>query len=451
MPRPKSDKATTTDSGDKKKRSTKQAGKDANESPSSNEAKSNGSAQHDEASGLDLLQVHRDQLRGHISELQSFKPDAESVRTLRTIFIAWSKYAVLTDEIVLPAFEEAGVEVDRVNESRVEHDLISLLMSDLRDETPDDKFFPSKLKLLLRQITTLIDADEDKSNSLFAKVEGTELDLEELGHELKATMSKPWFNAEEMMSDMMPRHLRGPGSRNISKEHQYMRGQDRDRDDQGRFMSDDERGSSHRGSRSMRGGGGYDDDRRHSQSQNHRGRSRDDDDGRGYRSQSSGGYRGRHEDDNDHRGMSRSQSSGGGRGRSESSGRGGSDSRHGGWFGDSEGHSEAARRGWDNPSHGDSGWFGDSEGHSEASRRGWRNPDHGDSGWFGDREGHSEASRRGWRNSDHGDSGWFGDSEGHSEASRRGWEGRRRDDDDDNRSRRSSGGGRYSGRGRYED
>jgi hypothetical protein len=44
---------------------------------------------------------------------------------------------------------------------------------------------------------------------------------------------------------------------------------------------------------------------------------------------------------------------------------------HGGWFGDPEGHSEASRRGWDDPDHGRSGWYGDPEGHSEASRRGW--------------------------------------------------------------------------------
>ena len=137
----------------------------------------------------------------------------------------------------------------------------------------------------------------------------------------------------------------------------------------------------------------------------------------------------------------------------------------GGWFGDSEGHSEASRRGWESGSHGESGWYGDSEGHSQASRRGWDNPRHGESGWYGDSEGHSEASRRGWEgreggrspryeersqrydemqsrsrsrydddrdyrrsddyergNGGRGHGGWSGDPEGHSEASRRGWQ-----------------------------
>lgn len=93
----------------------------------------------------------------------------------------------------------------------------------------------------------------------------------------------------------------------------------------------------------------------------------------------------------------------------------------GGWFGDPEGHSESAQRGWERSDHGPSGWFGDAAGHSQASRRGWEKEEHGPSGWFGDPEGHSEASRRGWERGDHGPSGWYGDPEGHSEASRRGW------------------------------
>lgn len=78
---------------------------------------------------------------------------------------------------------------------------------------------------------------------------------------------------------------------------------DRDRDQRGRFVSDDDRG------RSGRSADRYDDDDRRSS------RSRDDDDRRS--------SRGRDDDDS--------------RGRGQ-----------GGWFGDSEGHAEASRRGWDN-------------------------------------------------------------------------------------------------------
>lgn len=197
-----------------------------------------------------------------------------------------------------------------------------------------------------------------------------------------------------------------------------------ERDEEGRFMSDedDDRGSSARG-----GNGGRN---------SSRSRSRDD-----------------YEDD---RGSPRS-------GRGGSSMRSGGNSRyddddvrsHGrsGWFGDSEGHSEASRRGWQNSDHGDSGWYGDSEGHAEAARRGWedrddrgrsasrsrsssRYEDEDDSRSGGGRSSSSRSrssredydddrsSSRG-RSSGRGQGGWFGDSEGHSQAARQRWEGRR--------------------------
>lgn len=189
-----------------------------------------------------------------------------------------------------------------------------------------------------------------------------------------------------------------------------------ERDDQGRFVSDDDRG---------RGG---DDCRRYASSR------RDDD----YRRSS------RYDDDDRGRG-------------------------HGGWFGDSRGHAEAARRGWDErredrdyddrrrySSREDDyddrrsryddddrgrGWYGDSPGHAEAARRGWdERRDHD----YDDRRRYSSSrrdddDRRSSRYEDddrgRGHRGWFGDPRGHAEAARRGWDERRDDDYGDRRRR----------------
>jgi hypothetical protein len=244
----------------------------------------------------------------------------------------------------------------------------------------------------------------------------------------------------------------------------------RERDDQGRFMSDDERGYS-RGAPERDDNGRFTSDNGRSRgrfqggeqhygprSLGSMGRDRDEE-GR-FVSEGGPRSRGRYDDEDERysrRSMGRERDDDG---RYSSEGRG-----TGGWFGDSEGHSEASRRGWERGSHGESGWYGDSEGHSQASRRGWDSPRHGESGWYGDSEGHSEASRRGWegreggrsprydersqrydemqsrsrsrydddrdyRRSDdydrgNGGRGWSGDPEGHSEASRRGWQNRR--------------------------
>ena len=83
--------------------------------------------------------------------------------------------------------------------------------------------------------------------------------------------------------------------------------------------------------------------------------------------------------------------------------RGGSgrDRGQGGWFGDPEGHSEAARRGWDEREErygGGRRYPGREDEARFTSRRGRDDDDdrRGRGGWYGDAEGHSEAARRGW-------------------------------------------------------
>jgi hypothetical protein len=187
------------------------------------------------------------------------------------------------------------------------------------------------------------------------------------------------------------------------------------------------------------GGGRYgDDDEYSSRGQQSQGRERDEygrftsedvdygDRGRGERWQGSRGSR----DDDD-------------RGRGSGQGRG--------WFGDSGGHSEAARqrgpgqRGQDDRgqySRDDDhrgrgagqgrGWFGDSEGHSEAARQrgqGSRgssggNRDRDDRGRFASDDDHGGGRGRGGSQGRSGGDdhrGWFGDSRGHSHAARLGW------------------------------
>ncbi len=215
---------------------------------------------------------------------------------------------------------------------------------------------------------------------------------------------------------------------------------ERERDEYGRFMSDEDDG------RSRGRGSSY-------RERDEQGRFMSDDDNerRGYRSRSSSRY----EDEDDYRRSSR-----GGRG-------------HGGWFGDPEGHSEASERGWEGRSSSRGGRYSSryEDDDNERSSRGrgrsmsrYEDEDdrrssrggRGQGGWFGDPEGHSEASRRGWRTSEHEGSGWYGDPEGHSEASQRGWEGRGssrgsrsssryEDEDDDRRSSRSRGGRSHGG------
>src|SRR5262249_51830039 len=131
----------------------------------------------------------------------------------------------------------------------------------------------------------------------------TGLDLDALGQKLAARKA-------ELLEDIEQNGLERPRPRSFMQrgtENTMPQGQYRDR---GRYMRDDDDYRSSSGARNLSG---------RERDEYGRFMSDDDDDRRSYSSRSRGGSR--YEDDDDRRG---------GRGR-------------GGWFGDSEGHSQAAR------------------------------------------------------------------------------------------------------------
>jgi hypothetical protein len=404
---------------------------------------------------------------------------------------AWIPHTLIEEQIIIPALQRGGANEPALAEAEVRRDLVKVLLADLQENAtgPDAA---AKFAVLGSELEQLIEVEERPQTGVLALASSYNVDLEALKPQVDARKTEMETNTEgDSMNALEPTslRLRGSGAKRQEEEYSSMpydsnvrerdergrfesdddrrggyrsRGNDRERDDQGRFMSDDGRGPRSRSSRD------YDDDYR--------------------RSGSNGGGPGRDEEGRFTSGGNSSRSS-----RYENDDRSGGDGRsQGGWFGDREGHSEASRRGWESregagyssrssryedddrrgPSRGSGrGWFGDAEGHSEAAREGWedrrdgggyssrstrndgddRRSDGGGRGdgrgWYGDPRGHSQASREGWedrrgggyssrssRNDDdddrrgdrgRGHGGWFGDSEGHSEASRRGWDDRR--------------------------
>jgi hypothetical protein len=388
------------------------------------------------------------------------RSNVDPTEFLQNLAAAWIPHTILEEEILLPALRGKAVDQARLDEIEVERDVLKILLGELLYGGGAADRLDAKLAVVGKRVGELIDAEEKPRGGLFAMATGSGVDFDALEGKFEERNRQLKQDAERKQLQLpAPGSLRLPGSRrNGPSEEKKMPKQSsmRERDDQGRFMSDDdERG--YRGS-----------SRSNDRDRDDYGRFTGDDDDRGRRRVSRSGDR----DEDDYRGRSRRSDDDDGRG----------------WYGDREGHSEAARRGWeerqgsgrsrssrydddddrrrgrnsryeddDRRSSRGGGWFGDPEGHSEASRRGWDNPDHGDSGWYGDSQGHSEASRRGWeergsgsrssrssgdyerrghsRNYDdddrrgsrrgRGQGGWFGNPEGHSEASRRGREDRR--------------------------
>ncbi len=465
-------------------------------------SKNAGNEENTEAkSATEMLKEQHRGLQATLAKRSGANADRNAI--VKEFAAAWLPHVAVEQDVLAPALKNAGIDEDRLAAVAIHKDIINWLLADLLSGERRE-FGQAKLEALAKQFNAHVEGADAEDHGVFAIVSSAETANPGLNAQMKERYERfktRFANMDESIGEaiamLAPRRLSVPSSSQRNRREYEMSSRYsnmRERDDQGQFMSDNERGYSRGGSErdehgrfasesGNRGSMGRDRDeegRFTSDNGRSRGRFQGDEQHYGPRSLGSMGRdrdeegrfmseggprsRGRYDDEDDRysrRSMGRERDDEGGYSR-----RGSSESRGtGGWFGDSEGHSEASRRGWESGSHGDSGWYGDSDRHSQASRRGWDNPRHGESGWFGDSEGHSEASRRGWedreggrsprydersqrydemqsrsrsrhdddrdyrRSDDHdrgnGGRGWSGDPEGHSEASRRGWQNRR--------------------------
>jgi hypothetical protein len=346
------------------------------------------------------------------------------VRQICTELIVHTK---LEEEIFYPACREKQVEDDLMDEAQVEHDGAKVLIGDLLSAKPGDDFYDAKVKTLSEYIKHHVGEEEMPRTGIFAKAQKAGVDMAGLGQKLQARKAELMGKGEALISQPpQPRSFKLSPQSQESSSMASRYSNDRDRDDRGRFTSDDD----NRGGYQSRGGGNRDRDEQ--------GRFTGDDDNRG-------GYqsRGGRFNDDDNRG-SRS-----GEGR--------------GWYGDSRGHSQAARDGWDDRGASRSSRSRDDDDERDGYRSRSGNRDRDEQGRFtsdDDRGGSQLRGRsshdddeRGSRSGGEG-RGWFGDSRGHSQAAREGWEdrgssrsSRGRDDDDDRGGRSGGRGGSQGGHG----
>ncbi|MBV9509395.1 MAG: hemerythrin domain-containing protein, partial [Caulobacteraceae bacterium] len=278
------------------------------------------------ASGQDaiaLLKADHRKVEGLFAEFES-ADDARKQGIIREACQDLIVHTLLEERLFYPAARTSETE-DKLGEAQVEHDAAKVLIVELLEGGGRDPYRDAKFKVLAEEIKHHV-KEEEAPQGVFAKAEKAGINTPELAGELNRLKQQLQQKAQaDRLPEPQPasfRHFGGPTSqeRNMPIE----------RDEQGRFTSDDDYRSRSRerdydDDRGYRSRGSSDRDR------DSRGRFASDDDDRSYRSRGSAGRdrdsQGRFtSDDDDDRGRSYGARSGGGRSRSQ-----------GGWFGDSEG------------------------------------------------------------------------------------------------------------------
>lgn len=88
-------------------------------------------------------------------------------------------HATVEEELLYPAAREVlDDDEDLVDEALVEHATAKALMAQILDETPDDRFYDAKVKVLGEYITHHVKEEEGE---MFPRIRKTDLDLNTLG------------------------------------------------------------------------------------------------------------------------------------------------------------------------------------------------------------------------------------------------------------------------------
>jgi hemerythrin superfamily protein len=144
-----------------------------------------------ESAEINALALLKDDHEGVSKMFEEYEAADESDKQqiAMDICTALSVHAQIEEEIFYPAAREVLEEDDAelVNEADVEHGAVKQLVAQLQNLDGSDDHFEAMVRVLGEYVRHHVQEEE---NELFPKVEGSELDLEQLGRRLASRQAE---------------------------------------------------------------------------------------------------------------------------------------------------------------------------------------------------------------------------------------------------------------------
>ena len=147
---------------------------------------------------IKLLKDDHRQVEDWFEEFEGTNASSKKQKLANQICLALRVHTQIEEEIFYPACREAGVEEDMMDEADVEHDGAKKLIEEIEAGAPGDDHWDAKVKVLSEMIKHHV-KEEEQRGGMFAKAKQADLDMKELGSELKA-------RKDELMKDMKRRN-----------------------------------------------------------------------------------------------------------------------------------------------------------------------------------------------------------------------------------------------------
>ncbi len=196
-------------------------------SPSS--AKSAG----EDKNAIELLKADHREVDRMFEQFKSAKGRSQRNKLVKQIATALNAHTIIEEEIFYPACSEHGVEEDDLDEAQVEHDTIKLLVRELMDGSLDDDYYDAKMTVLSEYVKHHVKEEEEPEKGIFARIDKTDADLDELGRELKdrkdylmededrLTERPPRIRSLHLGRRAPPRHVEGSGNGHGSRHRDH--------------------------------------------------------------------------------------------------------------------------------------------------------------------------------------------------------------------------------------
>src|SRR5690606_33856085 len=131
-----------------------------------------------------LLKADHRQVEEWFEQFEKARSDEKKQDLATKICRALKAHTVIEEEIFYPAFLEATGETDIHHEAEIEHDGAKKLIAEIEASSPDDEYFEPKVSVLSEMIKHHVN-EEEKRGGMFAKAKQSEMDMMELGEQLK--------------------------------------------------------------------------------------------------------------------------------------------------------------------------------------------------------------------------------------------------------------------------
>lgn len=134
---------------------------------------------------ISLLKADHRKVEDLFSEYESAKGAVAKRKLAEQICLELMVHTQIEEEIFYPACK-GKVEGDLLDESYVEHDGAKVLITEIENGKPSDKFYDAKVTVLAEQIKHHVHDEEAFLKGLFAQARRADLDLDALGEQLAA-------------------------------------------------------------------------------------------------------------------------------------------------------------------------------------------------------------------------------------------------------------------------